>query len=142
MSPAIPSAPLSGATRLSANFVLAEARCRCGQCRNERSPAIFREVQRLAPVLQRMRDYFGKPVHILSWVRCEAHNRACGGAKESHHKLGHAADVFIPGVPVPVIEEWCMRQPEVGGCHGYRGQGFVHLDLRPRIGGRVTTWEG
>jgi zinc D-Ala-D-Ala carboxypeptidase len=46
-----------------------------------------------------LREHFKKPVVITSGFRCEALNRAVGGATSSQHTKGEAADFHIPGVP-------------------------------------------
>lgn len=42
--------------------------------------------------------HFGKLVVINSGLRCEAHSKKVGGAKESQHMKGTAADIRIAGV--------------------------------------------
>lgn len=49
-------------------------------------------------VLQPLRDHFGLPVKIRSGFRSQALNRAVGGAPNSQHTTGEAADIEIPGV--------------------------------------------
>lgn len=49
-------------------------------------------------VLQPIRDHFGKPVTINSAFRSPEVNAASGGAPDSQHLLGRAADIEIPGV--------------------------------------------
>ncbi|MDD2475164.1 MAG: D-Ala-D-Ala carboxypeptidase family metallohydrolase [Dysgonamonadaceae bacterium] len=44
-------------------------------------------------VLQPARDIFGEAIHVNSGFRSHAVNRAVGGAKNSQHLLGEAADI-------------------------------------------------
>lgn len=46
-------------------------------------------------ILQPIRDKWGGPIVVTSGYRCEAVNRAVGGAKTSQHRLGQAADIKI-----------------------------------------------
>ena len=56
-------------------------------------------LQRLCQkVLEPLRQHFGKPIRINSGFRCKALNDAVGGAKNSYHTKGRAADIpFVPG---------------------------------------------
>lgn len=45
------------------------------------------------------RGFDGKPVTILSGWRCPELNKAVGGAEDSQHMKGEAADITIAGVP-------------------------------------------
>ena len=44
-------------------------------------------------VLDPLREAYGKPIIVTSGYRCEKLNRAVGGAKNSQHCLGEAADI-------------------------------------------------
>lgn len=55
-------------------------------------------VQLCENVLQPLRDALG-PVNILSGYRCEELNVIVGGAPNSQHMRGEAADICVPGVP-------------------------------------------
>ena len=48
-------------------------------------------------VLQPLRDKFG-PIRITSGYRCPELNRAVGGASNSQHLRGEAADIHLPSV--------------------------------------------
>ncbi len=45
-------------------------------------------------ILQPVRDALGSPVNLNSGYRCPSLNRAIGGAKNSQHMTGHAADII------------------------------------------------
>ena len=47
-------------------------------------------------VLEPLRVYAGKPIVISSGYRCPALNRAVGGASQSQHLRGEAADLHLP----------------------------------------------
>lgn len=44
-------------------------------------------------VLQPLRNAYGEPIIITSGYRCDKLNKAVGGAKNSHHRYGMAADI-------------------------------------------------
>jgi len=74
------------------HFSRSEFSCKCG--------CGFAAVDvELLDVLEQVRTYFTFPVTINSACRCENHNKSVGGADESHHKRGMAADITVRGVP-------------------------------------------
>jgi len=52
----------------------------------------------LAEVLDEVRGHFMKDCHINSGCRCAKHNQAEGGAPDSQHLYGKAADIRIAGI--------------------------------------------
>jgi hypothetical protein len=42
-----------------------------------------------------LREWYSKPIIVNSGYRCEALNKAIGGAKSSQHMLGEAADITV-----------------------------------------------
>ena len=44
-------------------------------------------------VLDPLREAYGKPIVVTSGYRCDELNKAVGGAKNSHHRFGMAADI-------------------------------------------------
>lgn len=46
-------------------------------------------------ILDPLREWYGKPIIVNSGYRCEALNKAIGGAKSSQHMLGEAADITV-----------------------------------------------
>lgn len=49
--------------------------------------------QLIDKILDPLRESYGKPIIVSSGYRCEALNKAVGGAKTSQHKAGQAADI-------------------------------------------------
>jgi zinc D-Ala-D-Ala carboxypeptidase len=64
---------------------------------NEPSPAELENLSRLAAVLEVARRVLGHPIVVTSGFRCRELNAAVGGASNSHHLLGCAADIKCPG---------------------------------------------
>lgn len=100
----------------------------------------------LARVFEVIREASGsRPIAILSAYRTPAHNEAIGGAKGSQHVQGRALDLkhgmlsaqklgaLIRGLADSTL-------PEIGGVGQYAT--FVHVDVRPRNNGHLTTWTG
>lgn len=57
---------------------------------------ILAKLQKLIEaVLDPLREWYGKPIIVNSGYRCEALNKAIGGAKSSQHMLGEAADITV-----------------------------------------------
>ena len=66
-----------------------EFACKCGKCGGypvEPKEAFVRK-------LDAFRERVGEPVYINSGIRCAAHNAAVGGAAQSRHMDGDAADI-------------------------------------------------
>lgn len=49
---------------------------------------------RLVAMLERARQFYGRPMRITSGYRCKEHNAAVGGKDNSAHLTGEAADIF------------------------------------------------
>lgn len=55
--------------------------------------------------LQPIRNLISKPIIITSGYRCKKLNELVGGAKNSHHLCGYAADFVVPGLqPKEIID--------------------------------------
>ena len=83
---------------LTKNFSLNEM-CRSNTARERNLPNVpnaeqIKSLQKLCEnVLQPLRGYLGEPVVINSGFRSQAVNMAVGGAKNSQHMAGEAADI-------------------------------------------------
>ena len=83
----------------------------------------------LINVLEDIRQHFESPITITSGARCEAHNAAVGGGKNSQHKLGRAADIQVQGVnPLAVQDYIDSTWPDRYGMGRYSD--FTHIDTR------------
>lgn len=108
---------------LSKHFNRSEFDCKCNKC----TPiAVDYE---LVNILEDIREHFGVPVKVTSSYRCESHNKAVGGAKNSKHKLGIAADIQLKGIdPMDVYSYLNSVYPNSYGFGLYNT--FVHVDAR------------
>lgn len=78
----------------------------------------------LVALLERIRSIDNRPLRIVSGYRCPIHNRDVGGAENSQHMYGSAAD--LPGGRVTVAQ--ALRAGAVG--IGSKGDYAVHVDVR------------
>lgn len=121
--------------RLSKNFKSTEFDCHGNGCCEK---TLIDED--LVDILQKVRDHFDTSVNVNSGYRCEVHNANVGGAsKNSYHTKGMAADIDVKGVH-PVIVARYLDSLNVNGrigCYTYNdsGSGFVHVDVRGKVGG-------
>ena len=90
----------------------------CGKCEM---------AEELILKLDHIRECLGLPIIITSGFRCEVHNKVVGGAPNSAHLKGLAADISIPTsayrynlITYAVI----LRIHRIG-----IGKNFVHLDI-------------
>lgn len=79
-------------------------------------------------VLDAVREHFGKPVTVTSGCRCDAHNRAIGGATHSQHKLGRAADIQVRDVDPDAVHAFIEATFPGASLGRYRT--FTHVDTR------------
>lgn len=108
--------------KLSKHFDSNEFACRCGCGEKEVSCE-------LVSLLEKIRVHYSKPVHIVSGRRCHAHNIRVGGAKQSQHLLGTAADIVVRDVKPSKVADWIDRNlPEARGLGRYKS--FTHVDVR------------
>lgn len=88
-------------------------------------------VDELLMELDDIREYFGAPVYIDCGRRCVEHNRAVGGAPDSQHLIGYAADIRIQGHAPGVVQAYLHNAYE--GRYGIGSYPtFTHFDVRER----------
>lgn len=113
-----------GEKKLSSNFRVKEFACKDG------SDAVL-VAPRLVMVLQSIRDHFGAPITINSAYRTPQYNAKVGGADQSQHCYGTAADITVKGVEVETVAAYARKiMPDWGGVGIYKTQGFTHIDVR------------
>lgn len=114
-------------TKLSANFNSSEFDCHGSGCC---SSTLVDD--KLVTYLQQIREHFGKPVNISSGYRCATHNKNIGGATNSRHSKGQAADIYISGVAPAEIAKYAESIGILGiGLYETNSDGFfVHVDTR------------
>lgn len=114
----------SNRVQLSKNFNSYEFRCGLGRGCSCSTTLID---DKLFEYLQKIRDYFGKPLDITSAYRCPSYNRSVNGATSSYHTKGMAADFKIDGVAPSKIAKYAESIGVLGiGLYS----DFVHIDTR------------
>lgn len=110
---------------LTASFDKSEFRCPCGKCDGGMMAPQF------MVRLEKLRNLYGKPIHIDSGFRCVAHNKAVGGVGGSMHILGRAADLAVPSDG----DRYTLLRLATG--LGFGGLGILknalHVDDRDRL---------
>jgi uncharacterized protein YcbK (DUF882 family) len=107
---------------ISANFNRKEFACKC-LCGFDTVDT------RLLEVLEAIRQHFAASVTINSAARCNEKNRAVGGAKNSQHLLGRAADITVEGIGPAEVQAYIDRTwPNELGLGYY--DTFTHVDSR------------
>lgn len=115
--------------KLSEHFDDTEFKCRCG-CGEAKVSS------RLISALEELRTIVGKPLIIHSGYRCPEHNKAIGGAVNSQHCLGTAADVRVSMVsPYDLFYAAGKVDAFLSGGIGIAKWG-CHVDVR----NGVTRW--
>ena len=103
-----------------------EMRCKCGGRHCNGFPAEPQEL--LMNLADRARDYFGRPAHVISGLRCSRWNQIQGGVANSQHMYGEAMDIYIEGVTADRLLAWMQKQPEVRYCYKINSTN-VHFDI-------------
>jgi uncharacterized protein YcbK (DUF882 family) len=105
----------------TAHFKKAEFVCPCGCDRAEMLPELLY-------ALEELRAKLGKPITVTSGFRCPFHNVEVGGARNSQHILGRAADIRVKemsGVDLYTVAK------TVSAFRGFgQGKNYLHVDVR------------
>jgi len=127
------------------HFSVSELACPC--CgRNEC-------VDALPVAMEQFRAVVDRAVVPDSGYRCEVHNAKVGGAKNSQHRLGNAADVVTnPAMSPHQMYQAALKVPAfaAGGLGvSLKPDGYIHMDIRtggPRrwcydLAGKECPWD-
>lgn len=116
--------------KLTNNFSLQEFNSKCGR---DIPNNVLPNIIQLAKNLQVLRDAVGKSITITSGYRSPQHNKKIGGAKDSQHVKGLAADIKVSGMTpkeVALVIEGLIESGKMrhGGIGIYPS--WVHYDIR------------
>lgn len=108
------------------NFSRDEFACKCGCGRDDINIIVVKACQII-------RDDLHEPVRVNSGVRCESHNKKVGGAPNSWHLKGLAADLSCQSGALNLfmhIINLCEKGllPAVNHVIFYKKRNFVHID--------------
>ena len=91
----------------------------------------------LIDVLEDIRAHFNEPVIITSGYRTPEYNAKIGGAKNSQHTKGSAADIKVSGIPAREVQKYLKHKyPDKYGIGSYLT--FTHIDIRAK----KARWRG
>lgn len=107
---------------LSENFKVTEFSCKGSRTLPKDMPD-----PKLLELLEKIREHFNAPITINSGYRSPKHNRDIGGAENSYHVKGMAADIVVQGVPASKVYNYLNVFHE-GGLGRYKT--FTHVDVR------------
>jgi zinc D-Ala-D-Ala carboxypeptidase len=109
------------------NFSKRELACKCG-CRTPKSVDL--NLAKLAAALEDLRKLAGGPLTITSGYRCPAHNERVGGARNSQHTQGIAADIVSKKFTPKELADLAEKIPAfVNGGLGVYSR-WIHVDVR------------
>lgn len=113
-----------GTLQLSENFKVREFACKDGS-------DTIKIDQLLVKFLQAAREHFAVPLTINSGYRTSSYNNKIGGAKNSYHVKGQAADHHTNGKVDLMNLAKFYESIGVPGIIVYPNSGFIHIDTRP-----------
>lgn len=95
----------------------------------------------LCSILFGISDDLGRRLQINSGWRCPAYNRKIGGASNSQHLYGNAADVSTAGYSENLKKQFLQSAMSrgIGGIQIYNS--FIHIDIStPRVWKTTPSW--
>lgn len=91
----------------------------------------------LVAILEKIREHFNAAVTISSGYRTPGHNNKIGGAAQSQHLYGCAADIQVKNVAPDKVADYAETLlPNKGGIGRYKN--FTHIDVRDK----KSRWKG
>jgi len=123
---------------LTKNFTFAEFESKDGA---PMPKEVKDNIKLLAKELEKIRAAFNLPLKINSGYRSPKHNKSIGGASDSQHMKGTAADFTIPGrtpKQIAIVIEGLIKDGKIkeGGLGIYNN--WIHYDIR----GKKARWNG
>lgn len=118
------NASTEGATKITNNFKVSEFK----------SDSKIVLIHHTLPIaLQMIREKIGKAINITNAYRTETHNERVGGASNSFHLYGMAADIWARDItPVDLAKVIDSLFPTTYGVIAYPKKGIVHFDVRAK----------
>lgn len=117
--------------RYSEHFSIKELACKCCGEPGHIKPELI-------VALEILRVLAGCPLIVTSGYRCQKHNAAVGGAKDSQHLKGAAADIKAKSLTPLELFALAVQIPAIKGVGLYKG--WVHIDVRNSQ--KRVLWQG
>lgn len=96
---------------------------------NTAPPDVVKNLKRVAEMLEQVRTRVGAPIRVSSGYRAPALNKAVGGAANSMHALGLAADISTSALS-PKALAWMIFQSEIVFDQLIYEGTWVHIGLQ------------
>lgn len=96
------------------------------QCKDKSEYLLI--AKELIETLEKIRNHFNAPVTINSGYRTPSWNAKVGGAPDSYHCKGMAADIVVKGRSSREVAKYADSIMEQGGIIRYTN--FTHIDVR------------
>lgn len=127
---------------MSEHFARREFQCHGERCCGHAAPVsreLVAALEQLRAMVRNVKGFGDAKIHITSGFRCRTYNAMVGGAEDSTHCKGEAADIVVVGMPTPALEALAMIVPAFrdGGIGVYSC--WLHVDVRR---GGPARWEG
>lgn len=130
---------------ITPHFPWPELRCHDG---TDVPPELEASARKLCALLEGLRTMWGGALVVVSGYRTPLYNVRIGGAPNSQHVLGAAADIRpLSTEDVPRLSNLVRTNvghtalDTLGGWGSYPG--WIHVDVRPRpASGHVAYWTG
>lgn len=144
--------------RYSKNFKPEEFKCECGGRYCTGYPTYMKPA--VLVNIQKIRNKYGKPVHVTSGLRCKGLNsRLVGSSSTSRHLSGLAIDFYISGIMNALSRRKSLinfarklANHHYSYCHGYSSGGYsvsapnmgsaIHTDAINRVVKAVSVTAG
>lgn len=108
-------------TTITDHFLLQEFVCKCGTCQLQKLDLL------LPLMLEDLRKYIGgRGIKINSGYRCAMWNKSQGGASDSKHLHGQAADIYVTGMDGITLAKAAYH---VGFRRIGVSDAFIHVDV-------------
>ena len=85
--------------------------------------------EKLLKLLDDLREMADQPIKITSGYRCRDHNAIIGGASQSKHIFGEAADIYCSQIDMEKLADMAVKVG-FGGVERNRDMDYVHVDVR------------
>ncbi len=107
------------------DFKHKEFACPCPRC----GGFPVEPAERLVCAAQALRTRVGRPIHISSGVRCQAHNDELrGSVPNSRHVIGHAMDFRVEGMTAAQVLPLALTTPGIVYAYAIDDR-YVHMDI-------------
>lgn len=101
---------------------------------------VWQNLDRLVTcILDPLRNFCGYPIQITSGYRHPKLNRLLGGAKNSQHMTGEAADIYA-GLNTQAVFSYIRQRYDFDQLIEYMGYAWLHVSLAADGNNRKEVW--